>query len=83
MKTLISQSIKVSKSDINVLEVSKKGTLILDPNSYVAFGFEERPFNLNAKAAICGHTNEKFYHVTYTFFNGARNENRYATAVIS
>ena len=44
MKTLKT----VSKLDLNILQTSKKGTLILDNNDYTKFGIEGKPFNLSA-----------------------------------
>ena len=56
----------IKKEDLSILEVSKKGTLILNCDDYKLFGFEIRPFNLSAIPIINGHTNEIIYEVKST-----------------
>lgn len=57
----------ILKDDLNILETSKKGTLILDCNDFKKFGIENRPFNLSALPTINGHTKEVIYEVKYVF----------------
>ena len=53
----------VLKKNLNILQASKKGTLILDCNEFEKFGLEERPFNLTAVPVINGHTDELIYEI--------------------
>ncbi|WP_394749464.1 hypothetical protein [Spongiimicrobium salis] len=57
----------ILKSELNILEKSKKGTLILDRNDYSKFGIETRPFGLTAIPKINGATNETMYEIKYVF----------------
>ena len=53
----------VIKEELNILETSKKGTLILDCDDFVKFGWIQRPFNLSAVPTINGHTKEIIYEI--------------------
>jgi hypothetical protein len=53
----------VLKEELNILQTSKKGTLVLDCNDFEKFGLEERPFNLSAVPIINGHTKKLIYEI--------------------
>lgn len=53
----------VLKEELNILQTSKKGTLVLDCNDFEKFGLEEIPFNLSAVPIINGHTKELIYEI--------------------
>ncbi|MFA5296601.1 MAG: hypothetical protein WC389_00155 [Lutibacter sp.] len=53
----------IIKEDLTILEISKKGTLILNCDDYKLFGFENRPFNLSAVPIVNGHTKKIIYEV--------------------
>ena len=57
----------IKKTDLTILEESKKGTLILSNDDFHFFGFESRPFNLSAIPVIDGHTKGLIYQVNSIF----------------
>lgn len=64
MNTVIKQSIE--KSELNILETFKTGTIKLDTDNYQLFGFENKPWSLVAVPALCGHTKKKCYEIKST-----------------
>lgn len=65
-------SLEVERKDLNVFEVSKKGTVIIDPNDFNKLGFAAKPWGLTAKPEKYG--SQIYYNVQaiykHSFSNG-------------